>query len=369
MGGAGAAYLIFSTASGTGTGARVRLPYTGSAGDAFGSSLALEGRSWTSRGEEVVGDVRIWVGIPGRDVAGQTDAGAVAYYRVTAAGQVSGPTVYTQNSPGVPGDAEAGDRFGEVLAPLTSGVLVGQPREDVGTETDAGMLTVLPAPGVSPSGPGPYAATEETSGMPGAAEAGDRLGAAFSSLSSTSIWVGAPGEDVAGVRDTGMVHKLAALDDRFQSLLYLSQDSPNVASANEQGDNFGASLQVGLSTGETCIEEVAIGAPGEDLGEVKDAGMVSRYPSIDGTQSPPCALNQGPAARAGDRFGATLGRFFVTVENSNTELIIGIPGQDVGSARDVGAVQVGNTTFTFSGGSQPGDRYGSVIATLALNYN
>ncbi|HYK13788.1 MAG TPA: molybdopterin cofactor-binding domain-containing protein, partial [Burkholderiales bacterium] len=38
----GAVYLFFSTPSGTGTGARVRLPYAGSRWDGFGSSLAAE---------------------------------------------------------------------------------------------------------------------------------------------------------------------------------------------------------------------------------------------------------------------------------------------------------------------------------------
>jgi hypothetical protein len=372
--GVGAVYLIFSSASGTGTGARVRLPYTGSAGDAFGSSLAVEGHPRAAAPSQAVADVRIWVGIPGRNVAGQADAGAVAYYTVTASGEVSGPTVYTQNSPGVPGTAEAGDRFGQVLTALPSGVLVGQPGEDVGTKIDAGMVTVLPAPGASPTGPGPYAATEDTPGMPGAAEAGDRFGAALAYQPGSftgAVWVGVPGEDVGAVRDAGMVHRLSAWARSFHSLGYISQNSPHVPGANEPGDNFGASLQAG-SLSDICYDQVAIGAPGEDLGDVKDAGMVTMY--LASPLECPATFSQGPDARPGDRFGAALSRIEVQGEPEMSTLVIGIPGQDLGDYRDAGAVQTWsqtspNATFTLSQGAVPGMRYGSVIARFALNYN
>jgi hypothetical protein len=49
-------------------------------------------------------------------------------------------------------------------------------------------------------------------------------------------------------------------------------------------------------------------------------------------------------------------------------LIIGIPGQDLGSFCDVGAVLTRQAMVTLSSGSLPGIRYGSVIAAFALNY-
>ena len=364
LGRTGAVYLFFSTASGPGTGARVRLPYAGFPGDGFGSSVAVEGRRWAPRGEQVVGDVRIWVGIPGRDVAGHVDAGAVAYYKVTAGGQVSGPTLYTQNSPGVPGTAEAGDRFGQVLEPLPSGVLVGTPREDVGSKTDAGMITALPAPGATPAGPGPYAASEDTPGIPGAAEAGDCFGAAVS-----GSWVGTPGEDVGTVRDVGMVHRLAVWAHSFRSLGYVSQNSPGIRGANEPGDTFGASLQAGPLS-DSCYGVVAIGVPGEDIGDVKDGGRVAMYAVNAGDPFCSASFSRGPDAREGDRVGAVLSRLEGDVQDGST-VLIGIPGQDLGGSHDAGAVQSwpGGRTFTLSGGSLPGIRYGSVIARFALGYS
>jgi hypothetical protein len=363
---AGAVYLIYSTASGTGTGARVRLPYAGAPGDGFGSSLAVEGRPWAQHGMPVVGDVRIWVGVPGRDVAGQADAGAVAYYTVSASGQVSGPTLFTQNSPGVPGRPEAGDRFGQVLEPLPSGVLIGQPSEDIGPKRNAGLLTVLPAPGASPAGPGPYVASEDAPGIPGVAEAGDHFGAAIARRPG-NIWVGAPGKDIGTVPDTGIVHRLTARAHQFRSLGYISQRSRNVPGANEPGDHFGASLQAGAGDldGFCDTERVAIGTPGEDLGDIQDAGKVTLY-KISAEADPFCdpaeTFSQGPDARQGDHFGAAVG------SAGFGDWDIGIPGQDVGSSRDVGAVKAFGLVWTLSTGARPRIHYGSVIAKYALNY-
>jgi hypothetical protein len=373
-GGLGAVYLFFSTTAGTGTGKRVRLPYAGSPGDGFGSSLAVEGRYWTPPGEKVVGNVRIWVGIPGRDVAGQADAGAVAFYTVSASGHVSGPRVFTQNSAGVPGRPEAGDRFGQVLAPVSSGVLIGQPGEDVGTKIDAGLVTVLPAPGATPTGPGPYVASEDSRGIPGAAEAGDRFGAALTD--GRIFWVGVPGKDVGAIRDAGMVHQLVAFSgpSSFRSRRYLSQNSPGVPGINEPGDHFGASLQ-DEALFESCGDQVAIGAPDEDIGNVKDAGAVTAYTADETTEECMGSIvyDQGPAARAANRFGAALGFSNTNNEPTLSTLIVGIPGQDLDSFPDAGAVQTRSgsheiATFTPPRVSVPGIRYGSVIARFALNY-
>ena len=99
----------------------------------------------------------VWAGAPGRDVSDQVDAGSVGRFTAGAAA-ATGMREFTQNSPGVPGAAEARDRFGEVLGrpyfksdegderPLTWWtwtVIVGVPHEDVGQAFDAGMILEL----------------------------------------------------------------------------------------------------------------------------------------------------------------------------------------------------------------------------------
>jgi len=182
------------------------------------------------------------------------------------------------------------------------------------------------------------------------------------------FWVGAPGEGLAGVRDTGMVHKLAMSTTSFRSFGSISQNSPLVAGANEPGDNFGASLESGKYN-EHCYNQVAIGVPGEDRGAVKDAGVVRTYQSVNEVgEGCFTTSSHGPDARAGDRFGAALSRHNASGDFFYSGLIIGIPGQDLGSYHDVGAVRGPGGMSNLSRGSLPGIRYGSVIADYALNY-
>ena len=77
------------------------------------------------------------VGVPGGNVSGQNDAGWTGFF---AAG-LNDPRAVDQDSAGIPGAAEAGDRFGEaitlgLMAGTSSRVdaAVGTPGEDLGSE-------------------------------------------------------------------------------------------------------------------------------------------------------------------------------------------------------------------------------------------
>jgi hypothetical protein len=375
--GSGAVYVIYGTRAGLGTGASIRIPLQASPGDAFGEALAVESLR-PSTTQRNIG--RIWVGAPGRDVAGQVNAGAVAYTEVVDR-VASEPRLYTQNSPGVPGVAERGDRFGEELAPLQpeelggrGGVLVGQPSEDIGARIDAGMLTVLPAPATSPASPGAYGVTEDTQGIPGAVEAGDRFGAAVDAFGGVA-WVGVPGEDVGAVRDAGMVHALRIGATKATSLTHLRQGQDNgttIPGRPEAGDHFGASVrggQLDFPDGECQEPQAIIGVPGEDVGATKDAGEADSYFGRDRSVDcrPGVGFNLGANAHAGDHLGAAVSR------TSNGEwpddLLLGVPGGDVLTAGDAGVVihksgmnrNEPDTVFTQSDGSVSGTHYGAVL--------
>ncbi|MFG2662574.1 FG-GAP repeat domain-containing protein, partial [Streptomyces sp. NPDC048425] len=112
-------------------------------GDHFGSCVAVA---------DVTGDGRaeIALGISGEDFSGLTDAGSVALLHGTASG-VTGENsqVLHQNSAGVPGAAEKGDRFGSALATADlngdgyTDVVAGTPREQVGDHVEGGSVTLL----------------------------------------------------------------------------------------------------------------------------------------------------------------------------------------------------------------------------------
>ncbi|GAA2460167.1 hypothetical protein [Streptomyces macrosporus] len=87
---------------------------------------------------------------PGATVAGEQSAGVVVVLYGSSTGvSAERRVVVTQNSAGVPGGAEAGDRFGfsTALADLDrdgyADLVVGTPGEDLGTARDAGMVSVL----------------------------------------------------------------------------------------------------------------------------------------------------------------------------------------------------------------------------------
>ncbi|MET9022706.1 integrin alpha [Actinopolymorpha sp. NPDC004070] len=378
--GGGALYVIFGTRAGLGTGASLRIPLQARPGDEFGDALAVESvRSPTT--QRVSG--RIWIGAPGRDVSGQADAGAVAYTEVVDR-VASAPRLYTQDTPGVPGRPEPGDRFGEELAALRwydvsgGGVLVGQPSEDIGPHKDAGMVTVLPTPGAPPAGPGPYAVTQNTQGIPGAVEAGDRFGAAVDAFRDVG-WVGVPGEDLGAVRDAGMVQGLRIGATRATSLSVLRQGKDSgvtIPGRPEAGDHFGASVrggQLDYPDGDCNEAQVVIGVPGEDVGTVKDAGAAVSYFGHDRDPLsclPGDGFSLGANARPGDHLGAAVGRTHTDSFENADVLLLGIPGSDVATAVDAGVVLKGRfprttqpqSVYTESDGALPGGHYGAVLS-------
>ncbi|AWE48511.1 FG-GAP-like repeat-containing protein [Streptomyces nigra] len=90
------------------------------------------------------------VSAPDAKVSGHAKAGAVVVLYGTARGiDPSRRTVLTQNSTGVPGTAEAGDRFGAAVAVHDvnrdgySDLVVGAPGEDVDGDDGGGSVTVV----------------------------------------------------------------------------------------------------------------------------------------------------------------------------------------------------------------------------------
>jgi hypothetical protein len=166
----------------------------------------------------------------------------------------------------------------------------------------------------------------------------------------------------------------------------ISQNSRWIPGKAEAGDRFGAALSSGYriqdySTG-ACSEmdSLAIGAPGEDVGRVKDAGSIlltqARLRSANlkpgFTYCPPETLGQGHGlpgtAEAGDQVGATLGLRSgdpYDEESQLDTLLIGVPGEDVGTTKDAGRVILRTRDDANSVGPNGGDiggrRFGTVL--------
>lgn len=168
------------------------LPGTDEYGDTFGSVLAASGSM-------------LLVGAPGEDVGKASDAGAVTVLRYLGGTRFSGASL-TQNSKGVAGKAERGDRFGASVAIADGYAAVGVPGED-GAKRDSGAVATFKVSGAKLK---PLATiTQDSAKVPGKSEANDRFGSAVAVIRACSkgagLLVGATGEAIGSALDAGSV--------------------------------------------------------------------------------------------------------------------------------------------------------------------
>ncbi|WP_107122674.1 FG-GAP-like repeat-containing protein [Streptomyces dysideae] len=107
------------------------------------------------------------------------------------------PLVLTQNTAGVPGASETGDRFG---GSVSLGDLNGDGHADLaigtpGENTDTGMITVLFGSATGLKTTGVQSFTQNTAGVPGVSETGDRFGGRVEIADRAWLAVSAPGEN------------------------------------------------------------------------------------------------------------------------------------------------------------------------------
>src|SRR4029453_12475835 len=226
------------------------------------------------------------VGAPGEN----NSAGAVnVFYGVQGPGTSQ---VLQQASP------EGGDRFGAALLGAfycgLGTLVVGAPGEDVGTVNAAGAVNVFCAGDFSLPG------TSQVLLQPNP-EAGDQFGFAlaagfFDYTAGYDIAVGAPTEDVGTQQDAGMVTVFHQRTGNLSSYIQTFVQGPGTGGAAEAGDRFGASLAAGFleSTQGGTPWELAVGAPGEDLGATANVGAVNvLYGTNDGLVGRGQVLVQG----------------------------------------------------------------------------
>lgn len=326
---AGIAHVLSFTPDGTGGPGSVRsflldqgdVGGTVEAGDQFGWSVAVSSRPGDDEG--LVG-----VGAPGEDLGKAIDAGVVNTFGFNG---VAFAVDQVAQGGRVPGTPESGDRFGAslVIAPLEvldgtdPGVepsfIAGAPGDTVRladrTVVDgAGSVTAWdPVTGFD------QLVTQDTAGVVGSPEAGDGFGSsvAFASQFAEAFFrgpiaIGTPGEDVGSVKDAGSVSVLESVRGTGLVGRYnFTQNSPGFSGVAEAGDRFGTS--VAMCDGYDLSARLAIGSPYEDVGSVKDAGMVHTVV----LEQEPDEIVLGPAytenakgtpgtVAAGNRFGLTL---------------------------------------------------------------
>jgi hypothetical protein len=164
-----------------------------------------------------------------------------------------------------------------------------------------------------------------------------------------------------GAVEAGAVHVLYGSADglALERSQYLSQSSPGVPGRSEKADVFGAALSA-ADFGHGPEADLAIGAPGEEVGSAESAGAVTILygtPTGLGTARSQ-VLTQGTAGIRGrvgkwDQFGGALaaGNFD---GSAHADLAIGVPFDTVGRSPSAGAVNVvyGSESGLLANGSQ-----------------
>jgi hypothetical protein len=317
------------------------LGVTPEAGDHFGWAVDLR---IAEQGNNRAG---LSIGSPGEDVDGHPNAGLGHLVFIDGVDTVR---AFNVDQGDLGGAVENGDQLGfsTAISWVTQEdpfrIAFGAPYEDAGAVAKVGAVNEFNFD-QEPQSEGEL--RQGRAPVPGSPQAGDRFGSAIAygrldigrglepEGAYQALIVGAPGDVVAGRDNAGsvtFVHEDHSMARQF------TQNSAGIAGVAEGGDGFGSSVAVSNLDGVNG-DLVAIGAPGENVGSVTDAGAVAVLRNSNHKMVHRITLTQATAkvagtVEAGDRFGQAV------AFRDGKELAIGVPNEDVGTVVDAGRAQI-----------------------------
>jgi glucose/arabinose dehydrogenase len=314
------------------------------------------------------------IGIPNENIGTIGDAGAVSIIYGSASGLsdniVLPDQFFTQDSTDVEDVAEVSDQFGWSLS---SGNYNGDDYSDlaIGVVGEDGLVGAVNVIHGSASGLSASAAladqfwTQNSARIEGSTEGKDRFGFAlasgdFNCEGSDDLAIGALEEGntpsfsgsvnvIYGSHTSGLSATVTKPDQIW------TQDAANIENVAEADDKFGSSLTIG-DFNKDGYEDLAVGVPNEDDSSFQNSGGVNViYGSPSGLSAAATILDQfwtqnsadiNDFTENGDLFGSSLSTGDFNGDGYD-DLAIGVPGEDLSSKTDTGAVAI---IF----GSQPG---------------
>jgi hypothetical protein len=265
--------------------------------DNFGSTLA-------SGDFDSNGYSDLAIGVTGESVGASDNAGTVDVIYGASGGFGFNIQKWTQDSPEIEDNVEAGDRYGGALVAGDFNVdgaadlAIGVTGEDIGTVMEAGAVNVLYGSlffGLWPTAIGPDHGspdqfwTQDSSGVEDDAENRDCFGCAlatgdFNKDSAPDLVIGASGEGVGTNELAGAINVIYGSSQGLSTVnispgngradQIWTQDSTNVEDLAEEIDLFGFSLATG-DFNKDEISDLAIGVPLEDIDSIGNAGAVN----------------------------------------------------------------------------------------------
>ena len=320
-------------------------------GDRFGTSLACSD-------VDADGFADLAIGVPNESVGELGFAGAVNVIYGTASGlSATRDQIFTQDTEGIGGVAQAGDLFGFSLAfgdfnnDLYPDLALGVPGQTLGEFANAGEAIVLMGTAAGLTADGDLRLRQGPAFAGDVAEADDSFGSAlaaadFNNDGFDDLAIGAGGEDIEEGGQAGAVNVVfgSAAGLTPAGAEFWHQDLPGFPGTPETNDNFGRSLAA-CDFDNDGFDDLAVGVQGEDLGAVTDAGVVQVLPGgSGGLMTATQTWSQDSAgiddeAQAGDEFGTVL-----TTGDFNRDgfgdLAIAAPLEDAASVENTGLVHV-----------------------------
>lgn len=319
------------------------------------------------------------MGAPNEDINGDDDAGAVNIVYGSATGtkiEKGNCQLWNGDSPGLGGSAEADDWFGFALS---SGdynndgyddLAIGAPHEKIGDAEDGGAVSIIYGSEQGLTASRDTYIHQNTVNVASSSESDDQFGYSlvsgdFNNDGYADLAVGSPNEDRTGGgnNNDGMAHVFYGSSTGIKTAgsTDWAQDVGSVNGTAEKDDRFGWSLAAGDFNNDG-FDDLAIGAPQEDVNGDDDAGYVNvlfgTSNGIDDAYDQ--SFHQDSSGVAGsteadDHFG-----FALTTGDFNgdgyADLAIGSPKEDVSSGgnNNDGVVHVlfGRSTGLSGSGSQ-----------------